>query len=509
MGEPSRRQFLATLSGTAIVAVSGCGAQSDDRSETSPTSSQDTPAQTRVVPTPTPLDGIPECLPRERSRPTEGNGSAEPPLSHPEFGGITTGMESSRLTRPIVTWIQSSERTDANLGFDSRCIDAYVSGTDFGQQGVLVVQTTVSNSCDGVDVTDVAVESDRIVAETVHERFESRRDTCSDSPPFWPAWAVGFAVRVPVQDDRQLVVLQRDGTRWSNHYRVTLERVDNERIFEQFDVTFDREFRSQLDSQSRRYLMSEWSRVDEAVLVDDLPQEAREPIRTAIGDGHWEGEELPRSLAQTVSQYEFARDREGYYGLNPTFPSYYVRSETVSEESLPEDPALYELDSEAIESDLAWELLTSIASGDTRSIRRFSLPTELREILFQYDYLRWDETVATVTTRYNDPGPPYVLQVDSHRTPHEMVSSVGFQRDERFDVSDITQFEKRDSGRYAGVREELEAAADGGFETYDLPKLFEIMNDRLIGVNCRSYRIRISDVVAPADQQFYTVPIPS
>jgi hypothetical protein len=89
-----------------------------------------------------------------------------------------------------------------------------------------------------------------------------------------------------------------------------------------------------------------------------------------------------------------------------------------------------------------------------------------------------------------------------------MLSSVGFQRDERFDVSDITQFEQRDSGRYAGIREELEAAADGGFETYNLPKLFEIMNDRLIGVNCRTYRIRISDVVAPADQQFDTVPIP-
>lgn len=108
----------------------------------------------------------------------------------------------------------------------------YLRETAFDEQGVLVLRANVTSDCDAVDVPDVTVESDRIVAETLHERIESGRDECRERSPqdMYPAWSVGIAVRLPVGSDRLLAVVERDGTTWSNHYRVALERIDNDGV---------------------------------------------------------------------------------------------------------------------------------------------------------------------------------------------------------------------------------------------------------------------------------------
>lgn len=183
MNTPSRRRFLAALGATPVVTASGCTGETDDGPNGAAT---DSPTDSG--------GGNGPNVSEESRQPTIYGSHKDEPLPHPDFDGITTGpwLSTGRITRPhrpVVTWIQSSGETEVPIGFDSMRVRDYLQQTSFGDQGVLVLRTNITNDCDAVDVANVAVEGDRVVVETVHERIEGGRETCHQRSPSdsWPA----------------------------------------------------------------------------------------------------------------------------------------------------------------------------------------------------------------------------------------------------------------------------------------------------------------------------------
>lgn len=480
MDAPSRRQVLAALGSGAGLTASGCLSRTDGSSDNEPTATE-----TDRSPTPTD-DGASGSRSSGHDRqPTVYGSHKDPSQVHPYLDGITTGrwLSAGRITRPhrpVVTWIQSVEDRTAPIGFDSKPVRRYVRKTSFDEQSVLVLRTNITNSCDAVGIEDVTVESDRVVVGTVHERIESGRDSCQERSPSdaWPAWSVGIATRLPVEADRPLAVVERDGTTWSNRYRVELERVSDEVVFEEAGGIS----------------------VGDAAFAEELDPVARTAIRTAIEDGRYETDAVPPALARAIAAHDHVRDGEAFYELDASVPVYRVTRKGRPKEAVPDDASVFDLesaDSEAVERII-------IDSITNEGIETPHLPPAFRRIHEEHEYVEWRGRYHELTVERVDPGPPYVLRTDPSATPHEGVSSVEYLADgvnHYIDVSDVTEFEGQQ-------REELEAAADGGYETYNLPSLFRD-HTQLVGVAGRTYRIRISDVVGTAEGQFDTAPRPS
>jgi len=491
MSDRSRRRFLAALGGTTVVAMSGCTGGTDDQTETdggSPTPTATPPATTSET-----GDGSQGndhgVVDAREMQPTVYGSHKYEPHPHPDFDGITTGMwvSTGRITRPhrpVVTWIRSAGETEVPIGFDSRPVRNYLRETSFDEQGVLVLRANVTSDCDAVDIADVTVESERIVVETLHERIESGRDECRERSPAdsYPAWSVGIAARLPVGPDRPLAVVERNGTTWSNRYRVALERIDNDGVI---------------------YAEADGVPAGEVPTPDEFDPTVREAIEGAIEESRWQTREISESLARALAEHRFVRDGETYYELDATVPMYRVFQESAPVEDVPEDAAVATLDSTESEV-VEHRFVETVIEGPVETPY---LPTAFRRFVQNNDYVRWRERYYQLSIERDDPGSPYVLRADPGVSPHSEVYRVNYNSPETdrsehwIFVSDISEFE-------GTKREELEAAADGGFETYNLPTLFRDHRN-LVGIDGQTYRIRITDVVGTADRQFDTAPRPS
>lgn len=212
---------------------------------------------------------------------------------------------------------------------------------------------------------------------------------------------------------------------------------------------------------------------------------------------------MSESLARTLAEHRFVRDGETYYELDATVPTYRVFQESAPREDVPEDAAVVSLDSidsEAVER----RVVETVMEGPVETPY---LPTAFRRFVENNDSVRWREQYYQLTVERIDPGSPYVLRADPGVSPHSEVYRVSYSSPETdrsehwIFVSDVSEFE-------GAKREELEAAADGGFETYNLPRLFRDHRN-LVGIDGQTYRIRITDVTGTADQQFDTAPRPA
>jgi len=468
MRVPSRRQFLTTLGGTAAVIASGCTGQRDGQQTETPTGSRDG------------SDGV---VNGDDRQPTVYGSHKDRIHPHPDFDGVTTGqwLSAGRITRPhrpVVTWIQSAEERTALIGFDSRRVRSYVRETAFDQYGVLVVRTNIQNTCDAVNVAGWTVEDDRLAVETVQERIEPEQGACEErgDDATYPAWSVGIAVRLPVEADRPLAVVERDGTTWSNRYRVALEAVSDDIVFEEAGLS-----------------------VDGTAFTDELAPVARDALLTAIEAGRYETATVPQPLARALASHEYVHDGTTLYELDATVLRYRVTREAVDEADVPAEAEVVR--PEAVESEAAETLLHDVAGN--RRIETVYLPSEFQQLTGEADYVQLRDHYFDLSVERIDPGPPYVLRAERGVTPHEVVDSVSYVAagDEHWvSVSDSSEFESQ-------KRAELDAAMDGDYVTHNLPALFRDHTD-LVGIEGRTYRIRIVDAVGTAEPRFDTAPEP-
>jgi hypothetical protein len=256
-------------------------------------------------------------------------------------------------------------------------------------------------------VADVAVESDRVVVRTVHERIEEGRETCQERSPSdsWPAWSVGIVLSLPVEADRPLAVVERDGTTWSNRYRVTLEPVDNDEVI---------------------FANADGVPAGDVPAIEDLDPAAREAILAAIGDGRWEIAEVSAVLACVLAEYRFVRNGEAFYELDATVPTYRVLQESAPQQNVTDDAAVVSLDS--TESAAVEQLFVeTVMDGPVETPY---LPPAFRRIIENNDYVRWRERYHELTVERVDPGPAYVLRVDTGVSPHAEVNRVSYRSPE-------------------------------------------------------------------------------
>lgn len=386
------------------------------------------------------------------------------PTIHPAFEGVS-GRGSLGID-PAVAWIRSLADADRALaGFGSDMTDQareYVEQTDFDDAGVLVYYDRLRTTCEAMDLGDPTIQDDRLIVDALPGELTA------DCPS--AVIGVGLALRVAGEDLPSLALVERNGETISNRYRVELDRVPDDVLDEQADV----------------------------ISLEALNPDARDPVRTAIENQHYETEAVAEALAHAIAAHDYVRADDSYYALNAEFPEYIFSVER--HEEVEEEADVLEL--ETFDSDEAMDIWRDVVGG--REYRAVALPPELRNALETYDYIYYRDHYFDLQIAVEDPGPPYVLRAEEGPVT-EAIEEIR-TRSSSVPVVDAGDLD-------APVQEEVDAARDEAFETTNPPALLTTrVRTRKAHLNYiiaerNLYRPVITDAIGTAGSTFAPSPL--